>query len=209
MAIPNKALGYGNTSTAANVFQITFSTALSSAPRYEAYDGAVFPATGSATTTTNGIFTAGAGTSTSMLSLVDTSSAGPTSNWKPLNGSAGSANPNRMKGTSYYVTATVTPGAGNVIKWNEVLEVPSTATTSTTMAHDLLVRYTYTGTAPSLTWAYNDPVAGSELTPSWVTMVPGTNGLRHCRTGTVPGGPYLADIPASSTQDTTEGWITT
>jgi hypothetical protein len=206
MAIPNKATGYGNNSTAANVFQITFSTACSSAPRYEAYDGATFPATGSATTTTNGIFTAGSGTSTSMLSLVDCSTAGPTSNWKPVNGSAGSANPNRMKGTSYYVTATATPGAGGVIKWNEVLEVPSTATTSTTMAHDLLVRYTYTGTAPSLTWAFNE---GTEGAPTWTTMVPGTNGLRHCRTGTVSGGPYLADIPASSTQDTTEGWITT
>jgi hypothetical protein len=206
MAIPNKATGYGNNSTAANVFQITFSQALSSAPRYEAYDGAVFPATGSATTTTNGIFTAGSGTSGSMLSLVDTSTAGPTSNWKPTNGSAGTANPNRMKGTSYYVTSTVTPGAGGVVKWNEVLEVPSTATTSTTMAHDLLVRYTYTGTAPSLTWAFNE---GTEGTPTWTTMTPGTNGLRHCRTGTVSGGPYLADIPAAGTQDTTEGWVTT
>jgi hypothetical protein len=206
MAIPAKATGYGNNSTAANVFQITFTQALSSAPRYEAYDGAVFPATGSATTVTNGIFTAGSGTSTSMLSLVDTSTAGPSSNWKPVNGSAGSANPNRMKGTSYYVTSTVTPGAGGTIKWNEVLEVPSTATTSTTMAHDLLVRYTYTGTAPSLTWAFNE---GTEGSPTWTTMVPGTNGLRHCRTGTVSGGPYLADIPAAGTQDTTEGWVTT
>ena len=206
MAIPNKATGYGNNSTAVNVFRITFTTALSSAPRYEAYDGAVFPATGSATTTTNGIFTAGSGTSGSMLSLVDTSGGAPTSAWKPTNGSAGSANPNRMKGTSYYVTSTATPGAVGVITWNEVLEVPSTATTSTTMAHDLLVRYTYTGTAPSLTWAYNE---GTEGSPTWTTMVPGTNGLRHCRAGTVAGGPYLADIPASSTQDTAEGWITT
>ena len=206
MAIPNKATGYGNNSTAVNVFRITFTTALSSAPRYEAYDGAVFPATGSATTTTNGIFTAGSGTSGSMLSLVDTSGGAPTSAWKPTNGSAGSANPNRMKGTSYYVTSTATPGAGGIITWNEVLEVPSTATTSTTMAHDLLVRYTYTGTAPSLTWAYNE---GTEGSPTWTTMVPGTNGLRHCRAGTVAGGPYLADIPASSTQDTAEGWITT
>jgi hypothetical protein len=205
MAIPAKATGYGNNSTAVNVFRITFTQALSSAPRYEAYDGAVFPATGSATTTTNGIFNTGSG-SGSMLSLVDTSGGAPTSAWKPaIAGTGGSANPNRMKGTGYYVTSTATPGAGGIITWNEVLEVPYTATTSTTMSHDLLVRYTYTGTAPSLTWAFNE---GTEGTPTWTTMTPGTNGLRHCRTGTVAGGPYLADIPASSTQDTTEGWIT-
>lgn len=206
MAIPAKATGYGNASTAVNVFRITFTQALSSAPRYEAYDGAVFPATGSATTTANGIFNSGGGGSASMLSLVDTSGGAPTSNWMPvIAGTGGTANPNRMKGTSYYVTSTATPGAGGIITWNEVLEVPSTATTSTTMSHDLLVRYTYTGTAPSLTWAFNE---GTEGAPTWSAMTPGTNGLRHCRTGTVAGGPYLADIPAAGSQVTTEGWIT-
>lgn len=206
MAIPNKATGYGNNSTAQNVFRITFSQALSSAPKYEAYDGGSFPAVGSATTTSNTVFAGTAGNSNKpMLSLVATTNAAPSSNWKPASATGGSANPNRMKGQTNFVTDPSTPGAGGVIRWNEVLEVPSDATTSSTMAVDLLIRYTYTGSAPSLTWAFNE---GSEGSPTWTNLTPGTHGLRHCRTGTAGGGPYLANIPASSTEDTTEGWVT-
>ncbi len=208
MAIPNKATGYGNNSTAANIFRITFSQAVSTAPKYEAYDGSgSFPTTGSATTTTNTVLAGTAGNSSkSMLSLVDTSGGGPTSAWKPSSATGGSANPNRVKGQTNFVTSTATPGAGGVITFNMVLEVPSDATTSSTMSHDLLVRYTYTGTAPTLTWAFNE---GSEGTPTWTTMTPGTHGIRHTRSGVSSGGPYLMDIPASSTQDTAEGWVTT
>lgn len=206
MAIPNKATGYGNNSTAQNVFRITFSQALSSAPKYEAYDGGAFPAVGSAVTVANTVFAGTAGNSNKpMLSLVATTNAAPASNWKPTSATGGSANPNRMKGQTNFVTDPSTPGAGGVIRWNEVLEVPSDATTSSTMAVDLLIRYTYTGTAPTLTWAFNE---GTEGTPSWTNLTPGTHGVRHCRTGTVGGGPYLANIPASSTEDTTEGWVT-
>jgi hypothetical protein len=208
MAIPAKSTGYGNNSVARNVFKLTFSTDLSSAPIYEAYNGGTFPAVGSTTNTTNTVFAGTAGNSNKpMLSLIDTSSGAPTSNWKPASVSVGSANPNRMLGTTNYVTATATPtgGPGGAITWNEVLEVPSDATTSSTMAHDLLIRYTYTGAAPTLTWAFNE---GTEGAPTWTTLTPGTHGLRHCRTGTVGGGPYLANIPATSTEDTVEGWIT-
>lgn len=205
MAIPNKATGYGNNSTAQKVFRLTFSTALSSAPKYEAYDGATFPAVGTAVTTANTIFAGTAGNSNKpMLSLVDTNSA-PTSAWKPTSATAGSANPNRMKGQTNYVTAGNTPGAGGTITWNEVLEVPSDATTSSSMNIDLLIRYTYTGSAPSLTWEYNE---GSEATPTWVALTPGTHGVRHARSGASSPN-YLANIPASSTEDTVEGWITT
>lgn len=206
MAIPNKATGYGNNSVAQNVFRITFSTALSTPPKYEAYDGGTFPAVGAAVTVANTIFAGTAGNSNKpMLSLVATTSAAPTSNWKPTSASAGSANPNRMKGQTNYVTDPSTPGAGGVIRFNMVLEVPSDATTSSTMAADLLIRYTYTGAAPSLTWAFNE---GTEGSPTWTNLTPGTHGFRHTRTGTVGGGPYLANIPASSTEDTTEGWVT-
>lgn len=209
MAIPNRAVGYGNNSIARNVFRITFSTALSSAPKYEAYDSAAtFPAVDTAVTVANTILAGTAGNSNkSMLSLVDTSSAAPTSNWKPTSATGGSANPNRVKGQTNFVTATATPGAGGVITWNEVLEVPSDATTSSTMAHDLLVRYTYTGTAPTLTWAFNDAVSGTEGTPTWTTLTPGTHGIRHSRAGASTPN-YLANIPASSTEDTVEGWVT-
>jgi len=205
MAIPNKATGYGNNSTATNVFRITFSTALSSAPKYEAYDGGTYPAVGSATTTANTVLAGTAGNSNkSMICLVDTNSA-PTSSWKPASATGGSANPNRLKGTTNFVTAGNTPGAGGVVKFNMVIEVPSDATTSSTMAFDLLIRYTYTGSAPSLTWAFND--GGTEGAPTWTNLTPGTHGIRHTRAGVSGGGPYLANIPASGTEDTAEGWI--
>lgn len=206
MAIPAKATGYGNNSTAQNIFRITFSTALSSAPKYEAYDGGTFPAVGAATTVTNTIFAGTAGNgSKPMLSLVATTSAAPASAWKPASATGGSANPNRMKGQTNFVTDPTTPGAGGIIRFNMVLEVPSDATTSSTMAHDLLIRYTYTGSAPTLTWAFNE---GTEGAPTWTTLTPGTHGVRHTRAGTVGGGPYLANIPASGTEDSAEGWTT-
>lgn len=206
MAIPFAAVGYGNTSTARNVQRITFSTALSSAPKYESYDAGTFPAVGSGTTTTGAIFAGTAGNSNKpMSSLVDTSSGAPTSSWKPASVTAGSANPNRMKGQTNFVTATATPGAGGTITWNEVLEIPSDHTPSNTLAMDLLIRYTYTGSAPTLTWAANE---GTEGTPTWTTLTPGTHGLRPTRAGITAGGPYLADVPGSGTQDTAMGWIT-
>lgn len=213
MAIPNKAVGYGNNSTARNVFRLLFSQALSTPPSYEGYDGGTFPAVGAAVTTANAIFAGTAGNSNKpMWSLVDTSGGAPVSAWKPASATGGAVTggANRMKGTTNYVIAGATPGAGGAITWNEVMEIPSDATAgSTGMAHDLLIRYTYTGTAPSLTWAFNDAVSGTEGVPTWTTLTPGTHGVRHCRTGTVAGGPYLADIPAAGTQDTTVGWVTT
>ena len=140
-----------------------------------------------------------------MMSLVDTSSGAPASNWKPSSATAGSANPNRMKGQTNYVTSTVTPTAGTAIRWNMVLEVPSDATTGSTMAHDMLIRYTYTGAAPSLTWGFNE---GTEGSPTWTPLTLGTHGHRHCRSGTVGGGPYLANIPAAGTEDSAEIWCT-
>jgi hypothetical protein len=113
-----------------------------------------------------------------------------------------------MKGSTNYVTAAATPGAGGSITWNEVLELPSDATTSSTMAVDLQITYTYTGTAPTLTWAFNDAVSGTEGTPTWTTLTPGTHGVRHCNSGTT-AGTYLLDIPSSGTVDSAEGWVTT
>lgn len=213
MAIPNKAVGYGNNSTARNVFRLTFSTALSAAPTYEGYDSAaVFPAVDTALTTAKKIFAGTAGNSNKpMLSLVDTSSGAPSSAWKPAAATGGSANPNRLKGTTNYVTATATPGAGGVITWNMVAELPSDLVPSTDnaeMQHDLLIRYTFTGATPTLTWAFNDAASGTEGTPTWTTMTPGTHGIRHAKSGAATPN-YYATVPVSGTQDTVEGWVTT
>lgn len=213
MAIPNRAVGYGNNSTARNVFRITFDQALTSAVRYEAYDtNGTFPAVGTLTTTTQKLFVGTAGNgSIPMLSLVDTTNAAPTSAWKPGSATGGSANPNRMRGTTNYVTqAGAIVGAAGVITFNMVVELPSDLTTSDNaqVAHDLLVRYTYAGTAPALTWAFNDLVSGTEGTPTWTNFTPGTHGIRHAKSGAATPN-YYATIPTSGTQDTVEGWVTT
>src|SRR6266542_2530059 len=105
MAIPNRAVGYGSPSTARNVFRVAFSTALSSAVKYVAYDGGTFPAVGSATTVANTILAGTAGNSSkSMIGLVDTTNAAPSSAWFPASATGGTANPNRLKGQTSYVT---------------------------------------------------------------------------------------------------------
>ena len=208
MAIPAKATGYGNVN-AAEVFKVTFSTALSSAPKYEAYDrSASFPATGALNTTNKKLFTGTAGNGNKpMLCLVDTSTAQPGANWKPAGATAGSANPNRLKGQTNYITATTTPGAGGAIKFNLVVEVPSdlTPADSAELDHDLLIRYTYAGAAPTLTWAFNE---GAEGAPSYTTLTPGTHGLRHAKAGAAAPDYYM-EIPASGVADSAEGWVTT
>lgn len=209
MAIPAKATGYGNNSVAQNVFRLTFSTALSAAPTYEGYDSAAaFPAVGTDLTVAKKIFVGTAGNANKpMLSLVATTNAAPSSAWKPAAATGGSANPNRMKGTTNYVTDPSTPGAGGVIRWNMVAELPSDlvpATDNAEMAHDLLIRYTFTGGAPTLTWAFNE---GTEGAPTWTTLTPGTHGIRHAKSGA--GTPsYFATVPVAGTQDTVEGWVT-
>ena len=209
MAIPSKATGYGDGSTAQNVFRLTFSTALSQAPAYEAYDSAAtFPAVGTDLTVAKKIFAGTAGNSNKpMLSLVATTSAAPSSAWMPAAATGGSANPNRLKGTTNYVTDPSTPGAGGIIRWNLVAELPSDlvpATDNAEMTHDLLVRFTFTGATPTLTWAYNE---GTEATPTWTTLTPGTHGIRHAKSGAVTPN-YYATVPATGVQKTVEGWVT-
>ena len=111
-AIPSKAVGGGNSSTAMNVFRVSFSQALSAAPQYQAWDnGSTYPAVdASGSTTVKEAFTGTTGNSSKPeYALIDTTSAAPSSNWLPSSASAGSANPNRLKGSTNYVTSPVTP----------------------------------------------------------------------------------------------------
>jgi len=213
MAIPAKATGAGN-NNAANVFKVNFDTALSTAPRYEAWDNsATFPAKDAAgSTTAKEIFVGTTGNSSKpMLYLVDTNAGAtaPGSNWKPASATGGSAVKNRMLGTTSYVTAANTPdgGANPFITFNIGLEAPYDAAVPSTSSMNFLlqIRYTYTGTAPTLVYSFNE---GSEATPSWTTLTPGTHGLRFCNSGTVGGGPYKLTLPASSVVDAAEVWVT-
>jgi len=213
MAIPLKVTGAGNNSTARNCYKVTFTKALSSAPIYKAWDNSkTFPDKDAAgSTVTKEIFTGTAGNSNKpMLSLVDTSTAAPTSAWKPASATAGSANPNRLKGSTNYVTATKTPAANEYITFNTCLEVPSDATVPSTSSMNALleITYTYTGDAPTVTWAANE---GTEGSPTWTTLTPGTHGIRYCNSSADVGNnaTWKLSLPASGTVDDGAQLVTT
>lgn len=211
MAIPSKIVGFGNNSTAQNVLRVTFSQALSAAPLYKMFDNSsTFPAVdASGSTTAKEAFAGTAGNSSKpMYALVDTSSAAPSSNWLPASATAGSANPNRMKGSTNYVTSPVTPTAGGTIRFNITAEFPSDASVPSSSSQNILlqIEYQYTGSAPTLTYAYND--GGTEGSPSWTNFTPGTHGIRLVNTGT-SSGTYKLTLPSSGVVVCQEGWITT
>jgi hypothetical protein len=212
MAIPNKAVGSGPVGAVQNVFRITWSTALSTAPKYEAWDNSsTFPARDAAgATVAKEVFTGTAGNSSKPeLSLYCTSSGVSTANWTPTSATGGSANPNRLKGTTNYVTDTTTPGAAGVTLFNMTGEFPSDSTVPSTTSQNYLlqVRYTYTGSAPTLTYAFNDATSGTEGTPLWTTWTPGTHGMRHVNSGT-SAGTYKLTLPVSGVVNTGEIWVT-
>jgi len=330
MAIPSKAVGGGNVSTASNVFRVSFSQALSAAPQYQMWDNSsTYPAVdASGSTTTKEAFAGTSGNSNKPeYALVSTTSAAPSSSWLPGSATGGSANPNRMKGTTNYVTDPTTPapytvpgsftatassGAGmgtgaykytitfvvgatnpigetlpsaeqsvtttggnnqvaltgiptgpagtlyrNIyrtqvggssntekfvhqiadntttsytdaasdasivgnaaeptvdtsgsIRFNMTAEFASDAAVPSSSSQNILlqIQYQYTGSAPSLTYYYND--AGTDSVPIWTALTPGSDGIRFVNVGTV-SGTYKFTLPASSTANVQELWVTT
>lgn len=202
--------GAGN-QDARYVFRVTFSEALTSAPSVEAWDNAeTFPVrTASGTTVAKEVFTGTAGNgSIPMLYAVATTSASPGDNWKPAAATAGSANPNRLMGSTSYVTDPTTPDADESIYFNLGIEVPSDASvpSTTSLAHVIQVRYRYSGTTPVPTFSANE---GTEATPSWTNITPGTHGVRYCNAGTTwSTGPYKLTLPEDGTVDASELGIT-
>lgn len=209
-----KATGYGQT-TARKVYGVWFSQALSSLVKTKAFDNLeTFPAIDDLTSVTNDILAGTTGNgSKSMVGYIDTTNAAPgAAGWMPASATGGSANPNRLKGETSYVTQEgAILGADEYITYNMTIEVPYDVTTSMNLGFDLVFEYTYTGTAPTVTHKYN---TGSEGTPSWTTMVPGTDGVLHCRAGSgaVGGGGdghYYVTIPLTGVALTAEGWVDT
>ena len=204
MSIPSKITGGGNSSVAQNVLRITFSQALAAPPRLEGWDDSTFATVAKemfAGTTVNG--------SKPMVSAVATTDGAPSSNWKPASATAGGDTVNRLKGTSSYVIlSTGNPGVGGVVRWNMDWEIPSDATVPATNSMNgvFAVRYSYSGSAPSLTWAYNE---GSEGSPSWTTITPGSAGnlIRPADSG-VSSSAVVLTKPISGVVDAAELWIT-
>lgn len=213
--IPSKVTGGGNVSTAQNVFQLTWSQALSAAPQYQAWDNSsTYPAVDAAgATVVKEAFTGTTGNSSKPeYACAATTSAGPTSNWLPSSATAGSANPNRLKGSTNYVTDPTTPTASAVTKFNLTAEFASDSSVPSTSSQAILlqVEYQYTGSAPTVTLAFNDSAdGGTEGSPNWATLTPGTNGIRFVNVGTTSGGPYKFTLPLSGVANVQELWVTT
>jgi len=204
MAIPFKITGAGN-QDARYVFKVTFSDALTSAPRIEAWDNPeTFPAKTfvGGVTVAKEIFTGTEGNGNiPMLYAVATTSATPGDNWKPTSATAGDANPNRLMGNTNYVSDPTTPSAGESIYFNIGAEIPHDATVPSTssLAHVIQIRYQYSGPSPTVSFYANE---GTEDSPTWTELTPGTNGLRYCDAGTnFAGGEYILSLPESGTID--------
>ena len=210
MAIPFQITGAGN-QDAQYVFRVTFSEDLTLPPCIEAWDNAeTFPArTTPGTTVAKEVFVGTTGNANiPMLYAVATTSATPGDDWKPAAATAGSANPNRLMGTTSYVTDPTTPSSGEYIYFNLGIEVPYDAAvpSTTSLAHVIQIRYRYSGTAPTLTFAANE---GTEATPIWTTLTTGTDGVRYCDAGTDwSTGSYKLTLPETGTVDAPELGIT-
>lgn len=214
MAIPSKAIGAGHANAATKVFKVTFSEALSTAPKIESWDNSLtYPAKDAAgATVAKEIFTGTTGNTSYPMAAAWSGGAealptAPVANWHPATPTAGSANPNLLKGTTNFVTCTNVPGAAGNTLFNISLRVPSDATVPSTTSMNALVqiRYTYTGVVPVLAFLYND--GGTEAAPVWLAFTVGTHGIRFCNTGTV-AGTYKLTLPATGQVYAGEVWVT-
>lgn len=182
------------------VFCLNFSEELSSDPRWEAWDNAqTFPTADTyGSTTTGALFVGTTAYARPMIALMATTAAAG-STW-PSTATAGNANPNKLYGTTSYVTDTNYPGGTNgKIYFNIAADIPHDLEPSEDLNWLLQCRYSYTGSTPTLTWTYN---TGTEGTPSWTGLTPGTHGIRLCAAGA--SDPYYANIPYSGTEWTAQ-----
>ncbi len=215
MAVPSQVAGGGGANNATECFKMVFSQALAGAPKIEGWDNSsTFPARDAfGMTVAKEIFT---GTDESEKPCLAAWSGGaevtgtkPGASWHPSAAVAGSNNPNLLKAQVSYVTCTNTPGAGGNIVFNLSLKIAAdqTVPSTVTMAHVVQIRFIYTGTAPALTFWYND--GGSDAVPSWTALTPNTHGIRYVNTTTV-AGTYELTLPGTgSTLVAPELWVTT
>lgn len=211
MAIPSKVVGGGNNSTAQNVLKVTFSEATSDVPILSAWDDYTFA------TVLNSIFVGTSGNgSRPMLCAVATTDAAPVSAWKPTDPVAGGATINRLKGSTSYVNLSAAAiAAGGSVRFNLNWEIPSDcpiginpSTSKSYMYCVIKIDFNYPGTAPVLTWAFNDNEAGgTEAVPVWTTLTsgPSANKVRAADAGSTIAS-HVLHRPPSGVQDAGEVW---
>lgn len=206
--------GAGNNSAARNVIRVTFSQTLSAIPTLEAWDDSTFA------TVANQIFT---GTNVSstirnaavpLIYAAATTSVTPSSAWRPNTATAGGAMTNRLKGTTNFVNlSSVAPNATEWVMFNLGIEIPSDATvpSSSSLAHVIAIRYQYTGTAPTLTWEFNNQTGGgTEGTPVWAALTSGGAGnvFKQGDAG-VLGSNVFITRPSTGMVDSGSCWVST
>ena len=207
MSIPSKVVGAGNGSSAQNVYKVTFSQALSAIPTLESWDDSSF----SSVTREQFVGTAVNG-GIPYISAVATTDAAPSASWKPAAAVAGGATINRLKGLVNVVNLSVAiPTAGGTVRFNLDWEIPSDAAVPATNSFGVLaIRFSFSGATPSLTWQFNDSVAGgTEGAPSFTSLTAGASGnfIRPADTGSSSANVVLTK-PTSSVQSAGEQWVT-
>jgi hypothetical protein len=207
MPFPSKITGAGNYN-AQQVFKVTFSEALSTAPTLEALDNlSTFPVVDSqGSTVLKEIFTGTTGNGNKpMLYAKMTTAELPGENWKPATATSGVANPNRLKDTQSSVgTGTIPAG---YFLFNLGLEVPFDASVPSedSMNFLLQVRYTYSGDQPDVKFYGN---TGTEGTPVYEEIVPDTNGIQFGDLNTDWSSTPVLTLPEEDTIDAPEIGVT-
>lgn len=207
MAIPSNVANAGNGSSAQNVFQVSFSQALSAAPTLEAWDDSSFSTVlkeWTAGTTGNG--------NIPYISGVATTNAAPSASWKQASPIAGGAVANRLKGlNSFVILSTGIPGVGGTVRFNLNFEIPSDASVPATNTFGVLaVRYSYSGPAPSVVFQFNDVSAGgTEGAPQFTNITPGSAGnfIRPADAGSTSAA-VVVTKPSSGVVDAGMIWVT-
>lgn len=205
MSVPGQVKGAGNLSIARNVVRVTFSQATSDHPKLEAWDDF------NTNSVLHEIFT---GTTENgdipMLSGVATTDGAPVSAWKPAAATPGGATINRLKGnTNHVILSTANMGVGESVRFNLCWEVSFDATVPADMDCVFVIRYSYTGVAPVLTWEFNDEDAGgTEGVPVWTAITPGVSGHIFRPTDAGVASPNLVlHKPAAGVADNPELWV--
>jgi hypothetical protein len=207
MAIPGRIVNAGNNSDKQNVIKVVFSQPTSTIPTLEAWDDENF------NTVANQVFAGTTGNgSKPMISAVATTNAAPASAWKPSSAAGGGATINRLKGNTNYVNlhSRALSGTGENVRFNLCWELPYDTDIPADLDAVFILKYSYSGSAPILTWYYNDGDAGgTESVPVWVAITSGVSGnvLRPADAG-CSSSSIVLHKPVSSTVDNPELWVT-
>lgn len=196
----------GTLNTNQNVLKITFSEATSTAPILTAWDDS------NLNSVTNEILAGTSGTSnTSWLKAVETTSGAPGSSWTSStvsldDNSNPAGGPNALKGNDRFVPCASTASAGSSKLFNIVCYVPSDANSGTS-GHTfvLSIRYSYTGTEPTITFYAN---TGSEASPTWTEISSGDT-IYFAGPDTTSTSVDPVTAPSSGSKIVEEMWVGT